>query len=116
MLVLPIAWDYDLSLMLISFSQLASAAARGRGSRRPVAMATASYILIILWDYKIIPQSSSAYSPLGAALSDLGFFSMVAAYVSAYWFAVDRPDAVRVSVTALPAEVWRRLVPSPSPS
>jgi hypothetical protein len=114
-LVLPIAWDYDLSLMLIPFGQLASAAARGRGSRRSIAMAAASYILIVLWDYKIVPQSSSVYSPLGAAVADLGFFSMVAAYVSAYWFAVDRPDAVRVSVTALP-EVWRRLLPSPSSS
>jgi hypothetical protein len=115
-LVLPIAWDYDLSLMLIPFGQLASAAARGRGSRRSIAMAAASYILIVLWDYKIVPQSSSVYSALGAAVGDLGFFSMVAAYVSAYWFAVDRPDAVRVSVTALPAEVWRRLLPSPSSS
>jgi energy-converting hydrogenase Eha subunit E len=48
--LLPVAWDYDLTLMLIPFSQLAVVAARGEASRRAIAMAVLSYALLIWWE------------------------------------------------------------------
>jgi hypothetical protein len=92
-LVLPVAWDYDLTLMLIPFAQLAVVAARGAASRRAIAMAVLSYTLLVWWEY------------VALSANEFGFFSMVAAYLSAYWLAVDQPGAVRVPIRAIPAEI-----------
>ena len=98
--LLPIAWDYDLALMLIPFSQLAVVAARGEASRRAIAMAVLSYLLLIWWEYVALSSNES------------GFFSMLTAYLSAYWLATDQPAAVNVPLLSVPGEIWRRLAPT----
>ena len=96
-LLLPVAWDYDLVLMLIPFSQLAVVAARGEASRRSIAMAILSYVLLIWWEFIALSQN------------ECGFFSMLSAYLSAYWLAVDQRDSVRVPLRRMPTEILRRL-------
>jgi hypothetical protein len=98
--LLPVAWDYDLVLMLIPFSQLAIIAARGEASRRAIALAMLSYALMIWWEYVALSQN------------ECGFFSMLTAYLSAYWLAVDHRDSVRVPLRRMPNEIWRRLMPA----
>jgi len=97
--LLPVVWDYDLTLMLIPFGVLIVVAARGEASRRAIATAVASYILMIFWDY------------LTPTRFECGFLSMMTAYLSAYWLAVDQPSAVRLPIHSMPAELWRRLMP-----
>jgi Glycosyltransferase family 87 len=98
--LLPVAWDYDLTLMLIPFSQLAVVAARGEASRRAIAMAVASYALLIWWEY------------VALSANEFGFLAMLTAYLSAYWLAVDQPGARRVPIRSIPAELWHRLIPA----
>ena len=98
--LLPVAWDYDLTLMLIPFSKLAVVAARGEASRRAIATAIASYALLFWWEY------------VALSANEFGFFAMLTAWMSAYWLAVDQPRAVRVPIRSMPAEVWRRLIPA----
>lgn len=98
--LLPVAWDHDLTLMLIPFSQLAVVAARGTASRRAIAMAVLSYVLLFWWEY------------VAHSANELGFVAMLPAYLSAYWLAVDHPGAVRLPIRAMPAEIWRRLMPA----
>jgi len=98
--LLPVAWDYDLTLMLIPFSQLAVVAARGAASRRAIAMAVLSYALLVWWEY------------LALSANEFGFLAMLTAYLSAYWLAVDQPEAARLPIRAVPAEIWRRLTPA----
>lgn len=100
MFLLPVAWDHDLTLMLIPFAQLAVVAARGAASRRSIAMAVLSYASLFWWEY--VAHSGN----------ELGFVAMLTAYLSAYWLAVDQPGAVRVPIRAIPLEIWRRIVPT----
>jgi hypothetical protein len=94
--LLPVAWDYDLVLMLIPFSQLAVVASRGAASRRAIAMAILSYVLLVWWEFIALSQN------------ECGFFSMLSAYLSAYWLAADQPDSVRVPLRRMPIEILRR--------
>jgi hypothetical protein len=96
--LLPVAWDYDLTLMLIPFAQLAVVASRGEASRRAIAMAVVSYLLLMWWEYVALSGD------------ECGFLSMLTAYLSAYWLATDRPEAVNVPLLSAPYEIWRRLV------
>jgi hypothetical protein len=99
-ILLPIAWDYDLVLMLIPFSQLAIVTARREASRRAIAMAILSYLLLIWWEY------------VALSANEFGFFSMITAYLSAYWLATDQPDAVSIPLLSLPAALFHRLIVS----
>jgi hypothetical protein len=96
-ILLPVAWDYDLVLMLIPFSQLAVCAARDEASRRAIAMAILSYSLLIWWEY------------ISLSANELGFLSMLTAYLSAYWLATDQPAAAPIPILALPGAIWQRL-------
>lgn len=95
--LLPVAWDHDLTLMLIPFAQLAIVASRGEASRRAIAMAVASYILLFWWEY------------VANSANEGGFFSMVAAYLSAYWLATDQPGRSPIPLSALPTQLIERL-------
>jgi hypothetical protein len=95
--LLPVAWDYDLVLMLIPFSVLAVVGARGEASRRAIVMAVLSYSLLIWWEY------------VALSANECGFFSMLVAYLSAYWLAADQPAAVGVPLLSMPGEIWQRL-------
>lgn len=98
-LMLPVAWDYDLVLMLLPFSQLAVSAAHAEASRRAIAAAILSCALLFWWEY--VSLSANA----------LGFLAMLTGYLSAYWLAADQPAAVRLPWTSLPSQFWRRLAP-----
>jgi hypothetical protein len=112
----PVAWDYDLTLMLIPFGQMASAAARTRASHRSVAMALASYLLILHWAGANPVLSPKTNPILGMSLAESGFFAMLTAYVSIYWFAVDHPEFDAIAISASPGEIWRRIMGSTSAS
>ena len=96
-ILLPIVWDYDLVLMLIPFSQLAIVAARREASRRASAMTILSYSLLIWWEY------------VALSANEFGFFSMLTAYLSAYWLATDQPDAVNIPLLSLPTAIFHRI-------
>jgi hypothetical protein len=96
-LLLPVAWDYDLTLMLIPFAQLTILAVRGEASRRAIAMAVVSYLLLVWWEY--FAQSGN----------EGGFLAMVAAYLSAYWLATDQPASSAIPFRALPTQLIERL-------
>jgi hypothetical protein len=98
--LLPVAWDYDLVLMLIPFAQLAIVGARGEASRRAIAMALLSYLLLVWWEYIALSSNEG------------GFLSMLTAYLSAYWLATDQPESVKVPLLSVPGEIWRRLMPA----
>jgi hypothetical protein len=98
--LLPVAWDYDLTLMLIPFSQLTIIAARGEASRRAIAMAVLSYALLIWWEY------------VALSANEFGFLALASAYLSAYWLAVDQRDAVNFPILEMPAQISRRLMPA----
>jgi hypothetical protein len=109
--LLPVAWDYDLTLMLIPFVEVARAAAQGAASRRAVSMAIVSYLLMLFWECVIghIPPSGTL---LRMTVGEGGFLSMAAAYAAAYWFAVDARGTRARPVRELPAQLWRRLAPA----
>lgn len=86
--LLPVAWDYDLVLMLIPFAQIAGAAARGVGSRRALRWAALSYLLILLWEC-VIGHVLPSGAALRLTLGEGGTFSMCAGWLAAYWFTLD---------------------------
>jgi len=95
--LLPVAWDYDLTLMLIPFALIALAAARGKASRRTIATVIISYAVLVWWEF--VSQSAN----------EGGFYSMVAAYLAAYWFATDQPEYKAGAIWLLPVQLWRRI-------
>jgi hypothetical protein len=99
-ILLPVAWDYDLVLMLIPFSQLAVSSAHGEASRRAIAMAILSYSLLLWWEY------------FSFSANELGFLSMLTAYLSAYWLATDQPAVAPIPMLSLPGAIWQRLAPT----
>jgi hypothetical protein len=70
--LLPVLWDYDLTLLLLPFGVMTMVAARGEASRRAIAAAVVNYILLVFWDY------------LTPTTYECGFLSMVAAFLSVY--------------------------------
>ncbi len=100
--LLPVAWAHDLTLMLIPFAQLAVVGARREASRRAIAMAVISYLLLVWWQY--IAHSGN----------EGGFLSMLAAYLSAYWLATDQPAGSTFPLSTFPARLIHRLLhPAP---
>ena len=95
--LLPVAWDYDLTLMLIPFALIAVAAPRGQVSRRTIVMAIVSYTSLLWWEF--VAHSGN----------EGGFYSMLAAYLTAYWFATDHPEHNAGSICLLPLQLWRRI-------
>ena len=98
--LLPVAWDYDLTLMLIPFGLIAIAAVRGEASRRTSTMAVISYVTLVWWEF------------VAHSANEGGFYSMLAAYLAAYWFATDQPGRTVCPIWSLPAQLWRRIVPT----
>ena len=41
--------------------------------------------------------------------NELGFLSMLTAYLSAYWLATDQPAAAPIPLLSLPGAIWQRL-------
>ena len=85
----PVSWDYDMTLLLIPFGCIALAASRGEASRRAVTMAIVSYLLIAIWRFSGIRDSEQATSFAGHALRETASLSLLAAYCASYWFVID---------------------------
>ncbi len=88
----PMVWLHYEVLLLLPFAQLAIAFGRGRASRRAVYMAlvSAAFSYATLGTYIFAPHS---------VLEECGFASLLAAYVSCYWFATDEFRVATARVT-----------------
>ncbi len=90
LLVSPVTWVHSLILLILPFAKLTIATVEGRASRRAMWMAVASYAMISVasgWHQSVGTYDTNQLSSWVAELSPL---SLIAAYVSIYWFATDR--------------------------
>lgn len=93
-LLSPIAWVQNMVLLFILLKQLATAANQARGSERAVWAMIASYILLKLPN-DLLEMARHRHSPvLFFGIGELYFLTLVLAYLSAYWLAVDSNEAV----------------------
>jgi hypothetical protein len=97
-MVSPIAWHHYLVPLIIPFVQVAVAAGTGRASHRAVWMAAASYLMAaislanVFPAYTLRPTAFRVRFPsLAASLAEVGFLTLLMAYVATYWFVTDRP-------------------------
>jgi hypothetical protein len=112
LLLPPVSWDYDMTLLLLPFAVLAAAASRAKAGRRAILMALASYLLIGIWRFSGIGDAQHVTGIGHNLLKETASLALLAAYLSAYWLAVDQPGTVRVPIRAMPPEIWRRLMPA----
>lgn len=111
LILTPVVWLHDEVLLIPLFAQIASAASQGRTSARVIVMSAVSVILMMAW--VLVGANHGIGDPSRwHPLAELGWFSLLAAYFSAYWFATDEPDASPIALRAMPAEIWRRLIPT----
>jgi Glycosyltransferase family 87 len=90
LLISPVTWVHSMILLILPFAQLTLAAADGRASQRAMWMAVASYLMVSLaygWHQRM---GSHDAGPVSAWIAELSPLSLLAAYVSVYWFATDR--------------------------
>jgi len=106
----PVSWDYDMTLLILPFAGIASAAARGDASRRTIAMAITSYILICVWRFSGIGDAENVSGLAANLLKESASLSLIAAYLAVYWFVVDGAGQVSISLYQLPLAGWRRMV------
>ena len=103
-MLFPSAKRYYLVMLLIPFAALASAAAHGRASRRAIAMAIVSYILI-----RYPGQQASLFGLVGSHIAGVravvgsACFPLLAAYISIYWLVIDEPHDLTGSAEMVPA-------------
>ena len=108
----PVVWFHYEVLLLILYAQIASAASQRRASLRALAMAIVSCILITLWVLVGAGYGGPPFTWWQHMLSEFGFLSMLTAYISAYWFAMDELDFSPIPLREMPGEIWRRLAPT----
>jgi hypothetical protein len=91
-MLFPSSKRYYLVMLLIPFAALASAAAHGRASRRAIAMAIVSYILIRYpgQQGRLLGLVFSHVVGLRGVLQS-ACFPLLAAYISIYWLVIDEP-------------------------
>jgi Glycosyltransferase family 87 len=106
----PVSWDYDMTLLILPFAAIAIAARRGEASRRTIAAAIASYLLICLWRFSGIGDAQNVSGLAANLLKESASLSLLAAYLAAYWFVVDGPGRVAISFYELPLAGWRRMI------
>jgi hypothetical protein len=100
LLVSPVTWVHSLIILLLPLAKLTIAAVEGRASRRAMWMAVVSYAMISLasgWHQSVGTYDTNQLSAWVAELSPL---SLIAAYISVYWFATDRDFPVAESAVA----------------
>lgn len=108
-LLSPSAWVNYLVLLIVPFAQMAAAYSARDVSMRTVWSATISVGLV---SATVSPWCRFGYftSPwLVMTVGESAFLSLAAAYLSAYFFVVDRKDAVGIRVGDVPIAAWRRL-------
>jgi hypothetical protein len=100
LVVSPVTWVHSMILLILPFAKLTIAAFEGRASHRAMWMAVASYLMVSVatgWYQHVGSHDSGHVSAIIAELSPL---SLIAAYVSAYWFATDRDFPAAKSAVA----------------
>jgi len=111
-LLSPIAWIYYQVFYILLFARMASAASARRLSLRAIIMTVVCLVTMYVWVLVGVFYSEHTDTLKKYVLSEFGALSMLAGYVSAYWFATDEPGVSPVPLWAMPAEIWRRLMPA----
>ena len=97
----PVAWHHYLVLLVFPFVQIVAAAGLGRSSRRAIWMAAASYVLgsvSQVLDYRLLTQPTAfqlLHPSLSAPMLETDFYTLLMAFVAAYWFSVDSVEPIR---------------------
>jgi len=84
----PTVWLLNLVLLLLPFIQLACAFSNSRANRHSLGMALVSVLLAYVAFASYLLDFGS-HRVLKTSLEECGFGSLLAAYVSTYWFATD---------------------------
>jgi Glycosyltransferase family 87 len=93
-LLSPIAWVHYMVLVFILFAQLALAASQGRCSDRAIWAMLASYVLLKIPN-DLLEMARHRHSPVFFfGIGELYFFTLVLAYLSAYWLAADSGESM----------------------
>jgi hypothetical protein len=110
----PVSWDYDMTLILIPFLGIAMAASDGRASYRAIGMAVASYLLIALWRFSGIGDTAKVSGIVANTVKESASLSLMAAYCATYWFATDSAEE-SIPLWQVPVAAWSRIFrPAPS--
>ena len=110
----PVSWDYDMTLILIPFAGIAMAARGGRASYRAIGMAVASYALIAIWRFSGIGDTAKVSGIVANTVKESASLSLIAAYSAAYWFAIDGAEE-SLPLWQVPSVAWSRIFPSGLP-
>jgi len=95
LMLLPVAWQYDLVVLLIPFLGIASAVVCGRTSLRALVAAVFSYLLPTLeWGMRHLSTMPGARvaTSIYPVVVDFQVLCLVTAYLSTYWFVTDARD------------------------
>jgi hypothetical protein len=95
LMLLPVAWQYDLVVLLIPFLGIASAVICGHTSVRALVAAVFSYLLPTLeWGLRHLSTMPGARvaSLVYPVMVDFQVLALVTAYLSTYWFVTDVRD------------------------
>ncbi len=111
----PISWLHYEVIFLILFAELAAAVGHSRVSRRAIAMGLANWLFALLWAGGVDEYAIHARTWWQHIVAEFGFFSMLSAYLSAYWLAIDQPGAISIATRAIPIAIWRRVTNTDMP-
>ena len=81
-------------LLLLPFVEIVEAANQGRCRQRAAWAVVASYFLVALSIGVRAPAEAVGGVPLLVIVSEGAFVSLLLAFIAAYWFASDAPQAV----------------------
>ncbi len=104
----PVSWDYDMTLILIPFAGIAVAARGGRASYRAIGMAVASYLLIALWRFSGIGDTAKVSGIVANTVKESASLSLIAAYCATYWFVTDSAEE-SIPLWQVPSVAWSRI-------
>jgi hypothetical protein len=92
-MIFPSSKRYYLVMLLIPFAEIAIAAAHRRASRRAIAMAVVSYLLIRYpgGQARLLGLVGSHIAGVRSVLWSAAF-PLLAAYISSYWLVTDEPE------------------------
>lgn len=105
----PVSWDYDMTLVLLPFVSIAVAASRGAASHRSIAMAITSYALIGVWRFSGIRDGQEVTGLAANLLKETAALAAMAAYFAAYWLVTDSAEPAPIGLHKLAVAAWQRI-------
>jgi len=105
----PVSWDYDMTLVLLPFACIAVAASQGTASRRAIVMAITSYALIVVWRFSGIGDAQDVRGLAENTLKETASLALLAAYCAAYWLVSDSAMRQPIGLVEVPGGVWQRI-------